>query len=151
MSTRALHKWLFERVAGTTDGTFSVGGGADPLVVQVLVPGIADPDPLHTPHVEMSIPDTARITPNLKGDTIREEGSVFAVVVCDIRDESSKGLDDMYAAADHIVTLCSPGPVHVVDGWSVQFMAQPEVRAIYRDETDCRLPVVIRYRATRDA
>ena len=152
MSTYDLHSWLFEQVAGTTTGTFSVGSGPDAYDVSVDIPGIKEPQGGHTdPHVEMSIPDTARITPNLKGDTIREEGSVFAVVVCRVGDNAPQPYKKLRDIADHIVTLCPPGPVHVVSGWSVQFMVQPEVRALYRDEADCRLPVVIRYRATRDA
>ena len=173
MSTFALHQWLFERVAGTTTGVLSVPDPDDsnaPFPVSVIIPGIQTPDPssLTDPNVELSIPLNARPTTTLGGDIVVEEGTLLAVVVCDESGaDTLAGRKRVYAAAEYVAgriirTGERLGHVHRVfddpsqtdaddPHWVVQFTATPEVRAQYRDETECRLPVAIMYRASRSA
>ena len=154
MSTYAVRQRLFECIAGTTSGsvtvTISGANGPDTFYPPVNMPGVSEATGTIT--VDLAIPDADQDTPTLSGGGLVDEtGSVIATVVTKAG-SAGAGREKVYATAEAVAAKCVPGPIDTsVSGANIQITARPSIRGLFRDETEWRLPVVIRYRASMDA
>ena len=132
------------------EGSVSVTTSTGSVTVPVNFPGIESRN-TDGNSIEVTIPVAEQSDPTLGGNAlIDEEGSILATVVTEGTDYKARNF--IYAAADKVGACFSVGTIDSssVSGVNIQITARPSIRPLYRDDNHLRLPVVIRYRASRD-
>jgi len=105
------------------------------------------------PYLGVGFEVAARSGGTLKGNEVtREVGRMIVQVVTERAGEMAAGApqgeDAAYDHADSVAALFPEGLRLSITGGQVVVTAPPEIRGGFPDESDWRVPVVIRYQAT---
>ena len=115
-----------------------------------LAPGAAWPNVDYAgarPYFAVSTETIEREGGTLKGDEVLSETGQFNVVI--VVDQGG-GEDDALDFADAVAALFPEGHRIPITGGEIIITRPADIRGGYPDDADYRVPVIVRYRATRD-
>ena len=147
MTTHSIRQHLMTCVMDDKDGgALTVTTTQGSVTVGINIPGIEPNDA--NPHIDITIPDTEQTTNRLDGGGLVEEGTVFAVAVA--RTGNTLDREFLYNVADTIAGKCPAGTILPNTGaTTIQITARPSIGGLFLDGDEWRLPVSIRYRASK--
>ena len=113
-------------------------------------PSRAHPNVTHSgkrPYFAVSTEATEREGGTLKGDEVLSETGQFNVIV--VVDQGT-GEDAALDFADAVAELFPEGHRIPITGGEIIITRPADIRGGYPDDADYRVPVIVRYRATKD-
>ena len=115
-------------------------------------PSRAHPNVTHSgkrPYFAISTEVFGREGGTLKGDEVLSETGQFNVIV--VIDQNAKGGENSALDyADAVAALFPEGHRMAITGGEIVITRPADIRGGYPDDADYRVPVTVRYRATRD-
>lgn len=106
-----------------------------------------DPEKPPLPFGEVTIVNTTRRAPHLRGRTSNVEFGTLQIAI-EIERFADGGEDSLLDYFDAIRDLFSAGDVHSVTGGRIVILTDPQPALAYKTDTAYRMPVQVSYQAT---